>query len=194
MNSKVVSAPSNPEYSPVTRSSDGQNLLLANKLSNMRRDTPLRNRIVRADHHSAHKPAEIAKLKKEGERGEEAPRVVRKIHKPDVEADPIHRRFETTIGGKTAVVEYEPDSELRDTEQIPLQEAGWIDAFLEREVLPYAADAWYKPVASRSAMRSASRGTSTSRGRCSRWRRFGPILSRWNRRWSGCWGRLWVGQ
>ena len=43
------------------------------------------------------------------------------------------------------MVEYEPDTELRDTEQIPLQEAGGIEAFLRREVLPYAPDAWYHP-------------------------------------------------
>ena len=41
------------------------------------------------------------------------------------------------------MVEYEPDTDLRDTEQIPLQEEGGIDAFLQREVLPYASDAWY---------------------------------------------------
>ena len=41
------------------------------------------------------------------------------------------------------MVKYDPDPDLRDTEQIPLQEAGGIDAFLEREVLPHAADAWY---------------------------------------------------
>lgn len=50
-----------------------------------------------------------------------------------------------TIDGKPAVVEYEPDPELRDTEQIPLLEPGGIDAFLEREVLPHAQDAWYDP-------------------------------------------------
>ena len=43
------------------------------------------------------------------------------------------------------MVEYEPDTNLRDTEQIPLQEEGGIEAFLRREVLPYAADAWYQP-------------------------------------------------
>ena len=71
--------------------------------------------------------------------------MIRKILKRGVKADPIHGLFEATIGGKPAIVEYEPDSELRDTEQIPLQEAGGIEAFLEREVLPYAADAWYNP-------------------------------------------------
>lgn len=32
---------------------------------------------------------------------------------------------------------------MRDTEQVPLLEEGGIEAFLRREVLPYAADAWY---------------------------------------------------
>ena len=41
------------------------------------------------------------------------------------------------------MVEYEPDSELRDTEQIPLREEGGIEGYLRREVLPYAQDAWY---------------------------------------------------
>ena len=41
------------------------------------------------------------------------------------------------------VVEYEPDSDLRDTEQVPLLEDGGIEAFIRREVLPYAPDAWF---------------------------------------------------
>jgi len=40
------------------------------------------------------------------------------------------------------LVEYEPDSDLRDTEQVPLKEPGGIEAFFEREVLPHAPDAW----------------------------------------------------
>jgi type I restriction enzyme M protein len=40
------------------------------------------------------------------------------------------------------VVEYEPDSELRDTEQVPLLEDGGIEAFIAREVLPFSPDAW----------------------------------------------------
>ena len=47
------------------------------------------------------------------------------------------------MAGKPAVVAYEPDAELRDTEQVPLLEAGGIEGFLRREVLPYAPDAWY---------------------------------------------------
>lgn len=49
------------------------------------------------------------------------------------------------IDGKPAVVEYEPDSDLRDTEQVPLLEPGGIEVFIRREVLPHAPDAWYVP-------------------------------------------------
>ena len=58
-------------------------------------------------------------------------------------ADPLRGLFEATIKGKRCVVEYEPDSDLRDTEQVPLIEAGGIEAFIRREVLPYAPDAWF---------------------------------------------------
>lgn len=47
-----------------------------------------------------------------------------------------------TVGKDRFIVEYEPDSELRDTEQVPLKEKGGIDAFFEREVLPHTPDAW----------------------------------------------------
>ena len=47
-----------------------------------------------------------------------------------------------TVGKDRFMVEYEPDSELRDTEQVPLKEPGGIEAFFEREVLPHAPDAW----------------------------------------------------
>jgi len=43
---------------------------------------------------------------------------------------------------KDKTIEYEPDTDLRDTEQIPLLEKGGINAFFDREVLPYVSDAW----------------------------------------------------
>jgi type I restriction enzyme M protein len=76
-------------------------------------------------------------------RVEEAPAVIKKVHKPGrAQADPLHGLYEAKIGGKSCVVEYEPDSELRDYEQIPLLEEGGIEAFFRREVLPYTPDAW----------------------------------------------------
>ena len=76
-------------------------------------------------------------------RAEAAEPVIKKIHKPGrMEPDPIRGLVESTVKGKCRVVEYEPDSELRDTEQVPLLEEGGIEAFLRREVLPYAEDAW----------------------------------------------------
>ena len=102
-------------------------------------------RIDGANPNRAYKAAEIKKLKEVGERSETAPPVMRKIHKRGTDADPLRGRFAATINGRPTVVEYEPDIELRDTEQILLQEAGGIRAFLDREVLPFAPDAWYQP-------------------------------------------------
>src|ERR1039458_5101248 len=76
-------------------------------------------------------------------RVETAAPVIATVHKPGkVEADPLHGRYAVSIDGKHAVVEYESDSELRDTEQVPLLENGGIEAFFRREVLPYVFDAW----------------------------------------------------
>ncbi len=76
-------------------------------------------------------------------REESAPPVWKKIHKPGkLKADPLRGLFETEIEGIPALVEYEPDAELRDYEQVPLLEPGGVDAFMRREVLPYTPDAW----------------------------------------------------
>jgi type I restriction enzyme M protein len=76
-------------------------------------------------------------------RDEAAPPVIKKIHKKgNVKADPLRGLFEAIVDGKWVVIECEPDPELRDYEQIPLLEEGGIEAFIRREVLPYAPDAW----------------------------------------------------
>ncbi len=78
-------------------------------------------------------------------RVETAPPVIAKVHKPGkAKADPLRGLLEATVEGKPAIVEYEPDSDLRDTEQVPLLEEGGIEAFIRREVLPYTPDAWIK--------------------------------------------------
>ncbi|MBA2683600.1 MAG: SAM-dependent DNA methyltransferase [Chthoniobacterales bacterium] len=79
-----------------------------------------------------------------------APPVIAKVHKPSkAKADPLRGLFETTLDGKAAIVEYEPDPDLRDTEQVLLLEDGGIEAFIRREVLPYTPDAWIKENASK---------------------------------------------
>jgi type I restriction enzyme M protein len=91
-------------------------------------------------------PKEIKALKETNERDETAPPIIKKIHKSEkTPADPLRGLFETIIDGKRCIVEYEPDSDLRDTEQVPLLEEGGIEAFLRREVLPHAPNAWYDP-------------------------------------------------
>jgi len=78
-------------------------------------------------------------------RVETAPPVIAKTHKPGkAKVDPLRGLYDAKVNGKAAVVEYEPDSELRDTEQVPLLEPGGIEAFIRREVLPYTPDAWIK--------------------------------------------------
>ncbi len=94
-------------------------------------------------------------------RVEDAPPVIAKVHKPGkAKANPLYGLYGATVDGKRAVVEYEPDSDLRDTEQIPFLEAPasgnpgglpseasakeGIEAFIRREVLPYTPDAWIK--------------------------------------------------
>ena len=72
-----------------------------------------------------------------------APPVIKKVHKAGADADPLHGRFPTVLGGRNVVVEYEADTELRDSELVPLLEEGGIDAFIEREVRPHAPDSWY---------------------------------------------------
>ena len=93
-------------------------------------------------------------------RVEDAPPVIKKRYKAGkVKPDPLHGLYEVSADGKvpsypkdglfgsirdgkSEVVEYEPDPELRDYEQIPLLEEGGIEAFIRREVLPYTPDAW----------------------------------------------------
>ena len=102
-------------------------------------------RLEDIDPERAYTTKEIKALKEASERSETAPPVIRRVHRRSVSADPLRGVFPAIIAGKPTVVEYEPDTHLRDTEQIPLLEDGGIETFLRREVLPYAPDAWYSP-------------------------------------------------
>lgn len=104
-------------------------------------------RILGAEEGRLYRAAEIMELKEEGKRDENAPAIIKKVFPLSAEPDPIRGLFATTVDGKTRVVQYEPDSVLRDSEQVPLNEpprefADGIESFFRREVLPYAPDAW----------------------------------------------------
>ena len=104
-------------------------------------------RLAGTDPDRVYKTAEVKKLKAENEKDENAPPIIRKVWPTGTDADALQGKKEVTLKGKPVVVEYEPDTDLRDTEQIPLQHPGGITAFLRDEVLPYAPDAWYNPEA-----------------------------------------------
>ncbi len=83
-------------------------------------ERPLRIPSIAPDR--VYKPAEIKQLRAERGTSPDAPPIVRR---------------KTRTG-----VEYEPDADLRDTEQVPLLENGGIEAFFQREVLPHVPAAW----------------------------------------------------
>ena len=92
-------------------------------------------RLAGTDPERVYKAAEIKKLKAENEKDENAAPIIRKVL--TAEANPLEGRFAVTLKGKPAIIEYEPDTDLRDTEQVPLLHEGGIEAFLQEEVLPY---------------------------------------------------------
>ncbi len=114
--------------------------------------------VVEADAEEHHVNTTAKRLKMLREhlctRDERAERVIARTHKPGKgkgkgDADPVHGLYAATIDGKTVVIEYEPDTDLRDTEQVPLLEPGGINAFFTREVAPHAPDAWIDPGATK---------------------------------------------
>ena len=145
-------------------------------------------RLGGTDPERVYKAAEIKKLKVENEKDGTAAPIIKKVLPASAEANPLWGKVTMILNGKPVVVEYEPDTDLRDTEQIPLLHPGGIEAFLQEEVLPYGPDAWYNPEACQSRVReSTSTGTSTSPSRCAPWRRSGQTYWRWNRRRRDCW-------
>jgi type I restriction enzyme M protein len=106
-------------------------------------ERPLRLRGVDPEH--VYSAKEIKTMKVDGLVDESAPPVIKKIHKRGTEPEPLHGRFAVALYGKPCVVEYEPDPDLRDTEQVPLTDPGGAEAFIKREVRPFAPDAWFDP-------------------------------------------------
>jgi type I restriction enzyme M protein len=93
------------------------------------------------DPNKVYNSKEIKEMVAAGKTDENGIPVIKKIHKQGT-SDPLHGLFEKIINSKNVLVEYGSDTNLRDTEQIPLLEEGGIEAFFKREVLPYAPGAW----------------------------------------------------
>ncbi len=73
------------------------------------------------------------------ETDEAAEKVIKKFHAAGkMPKNQLYGFFEIPQG----IVEYEPNTNLRDTEQIPLLHEGGIEAFFKDEVLAFAPDAW----------------------------------------------------
>ena len=106
-------------------------------------------RLAGTDPERVYKAAEIKRLKAENDKDESAAPIIKTALPASTGANPLEGRVAATLKSKSAVVEYEPDTDLRDTEQVPLLHPGGIEEFLREEVLPYAPDAWYNPEAVR---------------------------------------------
>ena len=83
-------------------------------------ERPLRAKRHRRDARLCAK--EIKALKEEGRIAGRRARYPPHSQARHDEADPLRGLFPLTIAGKRCVVEYEPDSDLRDTETVPLKE------------------------------------------------------------------------
>ena len=75
----------------------------------------------------------------------EAEKVIKKIHKTG-SANPFYGLFEVELDGKKQVVEYKPDGDLRDNENVNLDPTQTVNALNEayfiKEVQPHVPDAW----------------------------------------------------
>lgn len=81
-------------------------------------------------------------------RNPDAEPVIKKVNK--AQANPLYGEFEYQAPqGKKQVVNFQPDSELRDFENIPLNPAlttpQLIEAYFNKEVAPHVPDAWINP-------------------------------------------------
>ena len=59
------------------------------------------------------------------------------ISETDPVAEPVIKKVHPD-----GTIDYAPDPDLKDSEQVPLTEPGGIEAYFEREVLPHVPDAW----------------------------------------------------
>jgi type I restriction enzyme M protein len=74
----------------------------------------------------------------------EAEKVIKKVHK-GATADPFYGRF-AVKGSRSQIIEYKPDGDLRDNENVALDPSQSVnklnEAYFKNEVLPHVPDAW----------------------------------------------------
>lgn len=74
-----------------------------------------------------------------------AEKVIKKVHK-GASANPFYGLFEVELGGSLQVVEYKPDGDLRDNENVNLDPSQSVnavnEAYFKKEVQPHVPDAW----------------------------------------------------
>ena len=114
-------------------------------------------RIAGTDPSGSTKPPEIQKLRKEGQRDENAAPIIKRLHPAGTVPDPLHglvtNHHQRETSGRRVRTRPRPTGHRANT---AAGGPGGIDTFLQREVLPYAADAWYTPPTSRPATKSTS--------------------------------------
>ena len=75
----------------------------------------------------------------------DAEKVIKKVHKSG-KANPFYGLFEVALDGKKQIVEYKPDGDLRDNENVALDPTQTVDAlneaYFSKEVQPHVPDAW----------------------------------------------------
>jgi type I restriction enzyme M protein len=73
-----------------------------------------------------------------------AEKVIKKVHK--AKANPFYGLFEVELEGKKQIVEYKPDGDFRDNENVALDPSQSVndlnEAYFIKEVQPHVPDAW----------------------------------------------------
>ena len=80
------------------------------------------------------------------------------VQKPGTVYDPICGLFVTRFYDKSHVVEHELDLDLQDNDQVPLQEDGRIEDFLQNEELLYAVGVWIDETSIRTGYENSHAG------------------------------------
>lgn len=136
-------------------------------------ERPLRLKGI--DANRAYAPKEIKAIKESAERDEAAAPVIAKIHKRGAKPDPLRGLFEVVVPspsgrgaggeGQRCIVEYEPDGDLRDTEQYLCSSRAASKPSSAARCSPTRPMSGSMCRASKPATTLASRAISTSRNR-----------------------------